>query len=152
MYKNQKTKIKITHLVCGNSFYQTPNNHLRKSCPFCRTSKGQLEIAEILKQHRINFEVEKSFDGLLGLGGGRLRFDFFLPEQGVLIEFDGEQHFHFMSELMDEKTWERLKQHDKMKTLYAKANGIKLIRLSYLDRPITATKLAKALTLSSNDV
>jgi hypothetical protein len=34
-YINNYTKIEITHTVCGNTYYQIPNNHLKRKCFFC---------------------------------------------------------------------------------------------------------------------
>lgn len=145
VYINTKTKIKITHSKCGNSFYQTPNNHLRKSCPFCQSSKGQTEIAALLRSNNINFEIEKSFAGLTGIGGGLLRFDFYLPDYNVLLEYDGKQHYEWIPGMMTKSAWERLLKHDRMKDQFAKNHRIKLIRLSYLDRPFQQDLLSSLL-------
>ena len=38
-YKNNRTKVKIIHKICGSEFEQTPSNHLHKTnpqgCPYC---------------------------------------------------------------------------------------------------------------------
>jgi very-short-patch-repair endonuclease len=56
-------------------------------------SKYENYIMEILKTARIKFLKEKTFKDLKN---GLYRFDFYLPCHlgGVIIEVDGEQHFH----------------------------------------------------------
>ena len=53
-------------------------------------SKGEEKIEKLLNQAHIVYEREKVFPTLRS---GKLRFDFYLPDSGVLIEFDGQQHF-----------------------------------------------------------
>lgn len=49
-------------------------------------SKGEDKIERILREACIPFEREKVFPTLRN---GKLRFDFYLPQSGVLIELDG---------------------------------------------------------------
>ena len=53
-------------------------------------SKGEDKVKNILDNARITYVREKTFPSLRN---GKLRFDFYLPELGILIEVDGEQHF-----------------------------------------------------------
>ena len=58
------------------------------------TSKGEELISVILKNNNILFEREKTFNDLKH---GLLRFDFYLPERNIIIEWDGLQHFEQVS-------------------------------------------------------
>jgi len=63
-----------------------------------------------------------------------LPFDFYLPEVNTCIEYDGEQHYKPYRFSQDEKyikKLEKTKQHDLIKNLYCKENGIRLIRIPY---------------------
>ena len=43
-YENQKTKIKLQCVACGNIFHQTPGAHLRgQGCPPCGKKQGALK-------------------------------------------------------------------------------------------------------------
>jgi len=67
-------------------------------CPKCNSnaSKGESEIARLLKKWKIPFSTEVTFPGLVGkTKNAPLRFDFCINEgkTPLLIEFDGPQHF-----------------------------------------------------------
>ena len=61
-------------------------------CPQCQNSKGEYVIGEYLIYNNIKYKSQKSFKSLIGLGGGLLSYDFYLPEYNLLIEYQGEQH------------------------------------------------------------
>ena len=66
-----------------------------------------------------------------------LPFDFYLPQYNILIEFDGEQHYHPIPRGKNNdgtKDYEILTKHDKIKTDYCIKNNIKLIRIPYWER------------------
>ena len=50
-------------------------------------SKNEEKIASLLTDAGYKFEREKIFTDLRN---GKMRFDFYLPAQDTLIEFDGE--------------------------------------------------------------
>ena len=78
----------------------------------------------------INFKREYSFNELLGVGEGRLRFDFALFNQEKLIgliEYQGNQH----TDKNDPWWTPTLQQHDRMKINYCKENDIPLIIINY---------------------
>ena len=59
-----------------------------------------------------------------------MRYDFYLPEHNLLIEYDGEFHYENTSLGNDLK---RQKEYDQIKNYYAKSKGIELIRIPYWD-------------------
>ena len=64
----------------------------------------------------------------------KLRFDFYLPEKDIFIEFDGEQHFKpsmFGGKESGEEKLQRTVINDKIKNEYCEKNKIKLIRIKY---------------------
>jgi hypothetical protein len=142
-YINCHTKVII---ICKNKykngkehgdFSQTPNSHLNyKGCPKCNESYGEKLISNILIKNDINFINEKTYKNLKSINNNYLRFDFYLPDHNILIEFDGRQHFdkkyynqHYGK--YEQNNYDKLKKHDKMKTKYCKKNNIKLIRIPY---------------------
>jgi len=105
-------------------FPQTPKEHLRGGgCPRCKNKKeGRLAIIlnEMAIIHR-QFRIENRF------------FDFYLPEHGILIERDGEQHYHGSNwEGIDRKESLNFQQkNDREKTKLAKSIGFKIYRIPY---------------------
>jgi hypothetical protein len=104
-------------------------------CPICNESLGERIIAEHLKQNNILFEREKKFDDCKGKRR-MLSFDFYLPKQNILIEFDGRQHyvpvnFYGCSDEQAEKTHLELIHNDELKNKYCLNKNIQLIRISY---------------------
>ncbi len=106
-------------------------NHNRR-CPHCDISKGELIIMNWLKEHNIEYIYEKTFDDLLGISGGKLSYDFYLPKHNLLIEYQGEYHDGSVSNQTKEQ-FERQQEHDRRKRIYAIKNNIKLLEIWYWD-------------------
>ena len=107
-------------------------------------SKGAEKIKNLLSQNNINFLQEKTFENCRFPDTNSLaRFDFYLPDYNILIEYDGEQHFFYTNHSWDTKEhFEYTKKHDQYKTNWCKENNIKLIRIPYYDyKQITFEKL-----------
>ena len=69
---------------------------LRRGCPKCARSKGELRIESILRASGIDFQKEYCFNDLISPLGGYLRFDFAILKNNALqylIEYDGVQSF-----------------------------------------------------------
>ena len=132
-YVNDGEKILCKHNVCNSEYFVTPNNFLRgKRCPVCFESKGEKTIRGFLEDNNILFKREYSFDGLVGIGGNLLRFDFALFNNKknliCLIEYDGEFHF---KKFYEDQNYETIQIHDKRKNRYCKDNDIPLLRIPY---------------------
>jgi very-short-patch-repair endonuclease len=56
-----------------------------------------------------------------------LPFDFYIPSQQALIEYDGSQHFEQTSRF----DLAAIRRHDAMKTGWARHCGLRLIRIPY---------------------
>jgi very-short-patch-repair endonuclease len=86
----------------------------------------------------LKFEHQKRFDGLIGTGGKRLSYDFYVEDYNLLIEYQGEQHDHpvvFSNTTLDDahKNFETQCEHDKRKREYARDNGFGLLEIWYYD-------------------
>lgn len=97
----------------------------------CLKSLGEKKIAEILSENGIKFIRQKKYDGCVYKK--RLRFDFFLPNINVLIEYDGIQHFESVKQFGGDIAFEEEKIKDGIKNKYCKDNNINLIRIKYTD-------------------
>ena len=124
-----KTEIVVRHNVLLRG---------RLSCG-CEGSKGEHAILQILSCNTLNghFERQKTFDGLVGINGGKLRFDFALYSTDnklvCLIEYDG--YFHYEKgptyrEYKGVRTYDSTVEHDKRKNAYCEENNIPLYRIS----------------------
>ena len=130
-FKNSHTKIKI-QCKKGHIFYQKFSNHLQgKGCSICRESKGEFLISKILKNNNINFFRQKTFIDCIYKS--KLKFDFWIEDNNLLIEYDGIQHYKPMIMFGGEEEFEKTKIKDKIKDQYCIDNNINLLRISYLD-------------------
>lgn len=124
---------------CGNIHYvsagELVNNSHRGifSCG-CVKSKGEQIINNILLEHNIEFERQKTFESCRNpVTNHILFFDFYLPKQRILIEYDGVQHFTSFT-TSSWNTDENLvitQQRDEIKNNWCKENNIPLIRIPY---------------------
>ena len=89
------------------------------------TSSYEEKIIKILKKDKINFEREKTFQDLRG---GRFRYDFYIPNKKIIIECDGQYHFH---PIKGRAALLKQQENDRQKNSYCLANKIKLYRITY---------------------
>jgi hypothetical protein len=99
-------------------------------CPECNFSKGEKKIENYLKIKHINYIPQKEFDNLMGLGGKKLSYDFYLPQYNLLIEYQGEFHDGNGNYYM-KKNLEKQQEHDRRKREYAKSHNVKLLEIWY---------------------
>jgi hypothetical protein len=137
-YINSQTKGIIKCPVHGE-FRQTPNNHISLSnttgCPKCNLSKGESKIIEYLEKSGIIYISQKTFcDCKNPKTNAFLKFDFYLPNKNLLIEFDGEQHYNTSrlgKHTISDTELKQIQFRDGIKTKYAIKNNIKLLRIKY---------------------
>ena len=141
-YINIQTGIECRCRKCGYVWHPKPNNLLYgkvTGCPKCQSySKGEDRIQEYLELNLIPYRIHKSYHDLLGIGGKKLSFDFYLPEYNLLIEYQGQQHenpttFGNMSVEKAQKQFEIQQEHDRRKRNYAQDHEIKLLEIWYYD-------------------
>ena len=133
-YINANTKIKFSCRLCGNVWSALPNNIIygEQGCPSCIASHGEKSIVRFLKKKKFAFMQHKKFDGLVGVNGGYLSYDFYLPEYHFLIEYQGEYHDGTAGNQTPEE-FEKQKEHDRRKRDYARKNKIPLLEIWYWD-------------------
>lgn len=129
-YVNMTTKVKHRCLIDGYEWDSVPAWVLcGRGCPVCSESHGEREIRNWLSEHSIRFITQKRYNDCID--ERELPFDFYLPDQNVLIEYDGEQHYRPVDFFGGIPAFERLRRHDRIKTDYCKCNKIDLIRIPY---------------------
>lgn len=87
-YLGSKVNLEV---ICRDhgSFWISPNRHIssRQGCQRCWESKGEAAISTLLDRSGIRYVKEYR------LHGYRYRYDFFLPDEDIFIEFHGKQHY-----------------------------------------------------------
>ena len=117
------------HKIVRGSNLKTGNV---KSCG-CIVSCGETDVKCYLSNNNINYESQKMFDDLFGLGNGKLSYDFYVPNKKLLIECQGQQHENPIEIFGGEEQFAIQQEHDKRKREYAKKNGYKLLEIWYYD-------------------
>lgn len=135
-------------------FYEEITKHFK----LAKESIGEKMVAEILinenliSQECLNSstcnERQKTFEGCINKREGkhckRLKFDFFIPTQNTVIEYDGEQHFR-PSEKYGGLKFKTTVENDIIKNQFCFKNGIKLIRIPYT---LKADEIQKGIMLA----
>lgn len=138
-YNGTHNKIKCQCMVCNTVWECWATNLIREQagCPMCRSSIGEYNIAKYLLSNDIKFERQYAFEDCVYKD--KLRFDFYLPDYRICIEFQGEQHYfpvdfkgHGKEEAQE--AFDKLKVRDNIKKEYCKNNNITLIEIAYIDR------------------
>ena len=131
-YVNTHTKLSVKHNKCGNVYEVTPSDFLQGyRCPYCNSPKGETIISNILNNLNINYEYQKTFDNLVDTA--YLSYDFYLPQQSILIEYQGIQHYQPVDHFGGRSKFKIQQKHDKMKSDYAKTHNYNLITVPYTE-------------------
>ena len=137
-YSDHQQRADVECCYCGATKLARLNSILEGSlaCDCFRShSSGEMAIKNYLTTHQIPYRAEYVFDDLIGIGGGKLRYDFAVlnPDNTVklLIEFDGQQHFQEAGTYYNPTG--KVQVHDKIKDDYANLIHIPLIRIPYTD-------------------
>lgn len=106
-----------------------------QSCGCIQKSKGEDKIKILLNKLNINYIYQKTFkDCYNPKTNYLLRFDFYLPDYNILIEYDGEQHFDVRKHgWFTEKAYQEIKERDQLKNKYCREKNIPLLRIPYTD-------------------
>lgn len=137
VYTGNKNKVEIICKTHG-SFFQKPNGHIssRQGCRFCSESRGEVAVESYLKEHGLKYIREYRIKPAL------YRYDFYLPELKVLIEFHGQQHYKPVEIFGGEIAYQSQIKRDAAKKKLARSNDLTLIVLSYLDLSDNSVKKA----------
>ena len=102
-------------------------------CPSCDFSKGEKRIEDWLNIHLITYESQKAFNNLIGLGNRNLTYDFYLPKQNLLIEYQGEFHKQNIVPNQTKEQFKYQQEHDRRKKQYTIDNNINFLEIWYWD-------------------
>ena len=138
VYVTNRTPLEIICKEHG-SFFKNPLAHVtgKSGCPKCWESKGERAVSVILDSLGINYIREYKLDGY------KYRYDFFLPEKNILIEFHGKQHYVPVERFGGEEALKENKIRDKIKKSLAIKYGYTLFEFNY--RHLQSDKLESLL-------
>ena len=143
-YIDARTPIKHLCKFCQGTWKISPDNALRgKGCPICKESHGEKAIRRFLDDNQIVYVSQKTFVGCKR--ESLLRFDFYLPERQICIEYDGEQHFRPCEIYGGQEDFEIRLECEAIKDAYCIANEILLLRIPYYRLPQIDSILASIL-------
>lgn len=142
VYVSNKHKVEI---ICPKhgSFHQKPNSHISSGagCILCADSKGERVIEEFLKKCGVSYLREYS------IPDHRYRYDFYLPDFNLYIEFHGVQHYRPVDIFGGKAELIKTKKRDLRKKMLVQETGGELITVpfTHLDKGIVEKTLTKKL-------
>lgn len=134
--KTGRAKHAIWHCVCScgkelDVMGFSLKNGDTTSCGCRKSSKYEDMTAEYLDQcgykKDVDYFREYTFDGLIGVGGGLLRVDFFVhlhDGRDLIIECQGKQHYRVTKWYGGKPYLQKLQEHDRRKREYAIKHNI----------------------------
>lgn len=148
-YTGNHKHVLLKHLTCGFCYKVTPDAYLNQEqrCPKCSRlqSKGEKKIEKFLKEHNIEYYSEY----VVIIENRPLRFDFYLPENNLYIEFQGIQHYEPGHFNQTEKQFQRQQENDNLKKQYY---GERLLEIKYNEIEKINEILSQNLCISSTTI
>lgn len=135
LYKGSDFPLRAICLHCGSQMCKPSRRYIGKDksgCSNCKKSRGESQIRAYLTNIKIIFNEQVKFDGLNGIGGRPLTYDFYIPSLNLLIEYQGEYHDGNAHRQTKEEL-KRQQEHDRRKQAYAEANNIDLLEIWHWD-------------------
>ncbi len=124
---------KVDIIYENKKYSQKMFDHLRGHYPrgIIKDSKGVSDIIDYLENNNIKYIREYYYEDCKNIS--YLRFDFYLEDYNILIEYDGEQHFRSVVFFGGDDGFKKLQHNDNIKNKYCEQNRIPLLRISYLE-------------------
>ena len=123
---------------CGKEIICCRSNLSFGSCTSCGHDKNVSSLETYVKQYLeskgFEYEQQKRYADLQGLGGLYLSYDFLVLKNNApycLIECQGRQHYEPIDYFGGQESFEKQQVHDKLKAEYADAHNIPLIEVPY---------------------
>lgn len=125
VYTGNKHKV-LVNCPDHGEFYQLAQDHLRGTgCFRCKESKGERFIADVLDKHHIKYVREYK------LPLYAFKYDFYLPDENIFIEFHGSQHFFAVDYFGGNEGLKKTQFRDAFKRNLAREYKIPLLEFNY---------------------
>lgn len=151
-YKNVDTRILLRH-NCGFIWTITPHKFNRNymGCPKCnrKRSKGERKVGQILDKMGIQYRIEESFEWQTNK---KRRYDFYLPDYNMVIEYMGEQHYRDREIEVFKYDYQEQKRIDEEKYNDAINAGLKYLAIGYKEYNHIEEILLKTIGTTTNYV
>ena len=125
---------KVTCQRCHKSFMKQGADRHEKTCiqqialsQYPGGSQGERIVFKYLTLNNIKFETQWKRPDLLSSKGRAMPYDFYLPDDNIIIEYHGIQHYVMTNYSDAEEIFKRNLRNDKAKVKYAHDNNIELI-------------------------
>ena len=134
-------------------FLQEACSHLRGcGCPFCKRSIGEERVSRFLGEHDIeHIEQYRIKNENLFCENTIMVVDFYLPNQNIIIEYNGQQHYRPLDVFGGIERFEGQQERDMSLRQYCKEHKIRLIEIPYTDYDNIETILTKELNIKKHD-
>ena len=148
-------KYKFVCENCGSEFERRLANLNQANtgvfCRECNSSQLEIKTKDILVKYNVKYNSQVEYNGLIGIKGGNLSYDFYLPNYNLLIECQGIQHEKFTKGLhKTEVDFKKQLEHDKRKREYAEKHNINLLEIWYYDIDNIENILIEKLQIENN--
>lgn len=134
-YNGLNNRIKCKCKTCGTEWETKAQSIVMPrggtGCPNCALSEGELYAASILNDIGVDYQSQKSFEGLNGTYGFPLSYDFYVPSKNLLIEIQGIQHRKPIEYFGGIQKFNKQLEHDRRKREYATNNNYNLLEIKY---------------------
>ena len=132
-YTKASERVHVKCNICGHEWNPIGTSLTSGfGCPVCNMSHGERRIKDYLNSNSYNYMCQKTFPDLIGVGGGNLSYDFYIPDNNMLIEFQGQYH-DSSAKIQTEIEFERQQEHDRRKRQYAENHHIHLLEIWYYE-------------------
>ena len=132
LWKCKCLKCQTEVIVREGDLVHNNGNYIKCDCS--KKYIGEETIKNILKEHDISFEYQKTFQNCKFINTNRPAvFDFYVDNK-YIIEYDGQQHFEYRENGIswnNKEHFEKTQLRDKFKNKWCLDNNIPLIRIPY---------------------
>ena len=129
-YINNRIKLDIQCNKCEKIYKMCFSDFKFGNRCICHNlSIGERKIEKYLTDYNISFTMQKWFAGCKNKQ--KLRFDFYLKDKYILIEFDGIQHFEPVKVFGGKEKFNKAHRNDIIKNIFCIKKNKKLLRVCY---------------------
>lgn len=132
-YINRNSKYKIKCKSCGAEDIRWGITLIDSPiyCKYCdNETLGEQVVSSILNKYKITYIREYQ----VKINNNIHRFDFFIPEYNIYIEYNGHQHYQPIEYFGGEEKFKERVQRDKEKELYCSQDNRKLLIVKYNEK------------------